>query len=144
MGSSFMMRRGAAMAASVILFGAAGAGFGSLRAAPVASHRAPPRETRVFGIVQAGPTCPVETTGHPCAPRPLSGVRVEARAFPGLLVAATRTRHDGLYVLVLGPGAYVLSVSTIAFLPRCPRSRLVVATRPSSIKVNINCDTGIR
>ncbi len=96
------------------------------------------------GMVRAGPTCPVETTGHPCAPRPLSGVRVEARGSSGLLAAAARTRHDGLYVLVLRPGAYVLSVRTIGLFPRCPLTRLVVATRPSSIKVNINCDTGIR
>ncbi len=144
MGSSFMMRQGAAMALSVAVIGAAGAGLGSPRAVTIPSHRAAHPETRVFGVVQAGPTCPVETTGHPCAPRPLGGVRVEARGSSGLLAATTRTRHDGLYVLALKPGDYVLSVGTIGFLPRCPLTPVVVAPRPSSIRVDINCDTGIR
>jgi len=34
----------------------------------------------IFGIVQAGPTCPVESAYHACRPRPLGGAGLRARS----------------------------------------------------------------
>jgi hypothetical protein len=132
-----------AAAISVALVCLLGAGCGSSSSLSGASTTVPDAGVRVFGIVQAGPTCPVERKGHPCSPRPLGAVRIEARTTSGEVVVTARTRSNGSYVLAVTPGIYVLAVETKNTFPRCPQKRINVRPR-SPNKADINCDTGIR
>jgi len=97
----------------------------------------------VYGVVRAGPTCPVEKYGHPCPPRPVRKALVEARLAQGGVVAKTRTGDSGSYSLTVPPGRYVLTVDTGSLFPRCPKLP-ITARASSSQRVNISCDTGIR
>jgi hypothetical protein len=133
----------AAVAFSVVLICVLGAAGGSGSSLSRASTTLPDSGVRVYGVVQASPTCPVERKGHPCPQRPLSGVRVEARVLSGQVVASARTRSNGSYVLTVIPGIYVLAVKMKNTFPRCPLERITVRPR-SPEKADINCDTGIR
>jgi hypothetical protein len=95
------------------------------------------------GIVRAGPSCPVERQGHPCKPRPLSNIRVEARSVPGGVTTSTRTSAAGHYTLRLSQGRYLLVVMTGQVPPRCPHVDISV-TPPAPVRADINCDSGIR
>ena len=97
----------------------------------------------VSGVVRASPGCPVERAGHPCASRLLGDVLVVARSLPAGGTATTRTRADGHYALWLRPGRYVLAAETTQVVPRCPPV-LVSVTSPAPVRVNVNCDSGIR
>jgi hypothetical protein len=104
----------------------------------------PPGSTaRVFGVVEAGPGCPVERQDHVCKPRLLGDVRVEARLLPAGVTATTRTGADGHYSFRLAKGRYVLVAATGQVVPRCP-DVLVSVTSPAPVRANINCDSGIR
>jgi hypothetical protein len=111
--------------------------------AATGSARPPASSALISGVVVARPGCPVEGRHDRfCRPRPLSDVRIEARSLPAGVTAATRTRADGRYALRLRPGRYVLVAVTDQVLPRCPH--VVVSVTPPSVRVNINCDSGIR
>jgi hypothetical protein len=97
----------------------------------------------VSGVVAASPGCPVERPSRLCKPRPVSGVRVEARSLPAQVTVSTRTRADGRYSLRLAQGRYVLVVETRQIVPRCPHVPVSV-TPPAPVHVNIRCDSGIR
>jgi hypothetical protein len=97
----------------------------------------------IFGVVQAGPSCPVEPVYHVCRPRPLGHFEVQARSASAGLVASARTQADGHYALHLGPGSYVLVVVTTQVFPRCPRVAVSIGSG-GAIHANINCDTGLR
>jgi hypothetical protein len=104
----------------------------------------PSRSTAlVFGVLEASPGCPVERPDHGCRPRPLAGVRVEARPVPAGVTASTRTLADGHYSFRLGQGRYVLVAVTRQVVPRCPHV-LVSVTSLAPVRANINCDSGIR
>ena len=98
-----------------------------------------------FGIVQgtvtAGPTCPVEQAGHPCPPRPVSGV-VSARRAAAAVLTATISK-GGNYRITVPAGTYTLTVQTGSLLPRCPPAQVVVSAGVSE-EADISCDTGIR
>ena len=109
----------------------------------VSTTTQPPPRGVVFGVVSAGPTCPVERKGHPCPPRRLSGVLVKAERAGGVVVAETSTAGDGSFSLLLPPGLYELVVTPGGILPRCPT--LAVSVRAGADRrVSIGCDTGIR
>ena len=95
----------------------------------------------MFGTVTAGPTCPVERVGEPCAPTPVA-LELTAHA-ARRTVARTRSAQDGNYTLRLPQGRYELRATTDAALPRCaPVTVTVVANR--RVRTDITCDTGIR
>lgn len=112
---------------------------------PAAAGAAHPSGSNVLvsGVVQAGPACPVERQGHPCKPRPVSNVRVEARSLPSGVTASTRTSADGHYLLRLRGGRYVLVAMTGQILPVCPHVHILV-TSLAPVRADINCDSGIR
>lgn len=112
---------------------------------PAATGPAQPPGSTVLlsGVVEARPGCPVERQGHPCKPRPVGDVRVEARSLHAGATASTRTRADGHYSLRLRRGRYVLVAMTRQIFPRCP-DVLVSVTSPAPVHANINCDSGIR
>ena len=97
----------------------------------------------IFGVVQAGPACPVDRVYHACRPRPLGDVGLRARRARTGLVSSARTRVGGRFSVRLRPGDYVLAVVTTAVFPRCPRVRVSVRSA-AAVRADITCDTGIR
>jgi Carboxypeptidase regulatory-like domain len=102
----------------------------------------PPVHTGAYGLVTAGPVCPVEQIGHPCPPKPLSAVEVSALDPGGQTIASTRTDNAGYYAVTLAPGDYTIEVVINGRWPRCPTTKVTVP--PGQVKVDIVCDTGIR
>jgi hypothetical protein len=95
----------------------------------------------IIGRVTAGPTCPVERIGHPCAPRPVvAEVRVLA---DGRVVAATRSDGHGTYRFDLSAGSYIVVAVTSDLYPRCT-PRTVTVRSAQTTRGDIDCDTGIR
>src|SRR5690242_12534746 len=81
-----------------------------LRPAPGDSAKPAGSVAVVSGVVAASPGCPVERPTHPCPPRLLRDVRVEARplaAGAAGRVRATRTNARGDYSLRLRQGRYL-------------------------------------
>jgi hypothetical protein len=97
------------------------------------------RASGVYGVVGAGPTCPVERVDQPCPPRPVSA-EVEARTRDARLVAKAASANNGRYDLALTPGVYILTVVTSG-LPRCPPVMITVKSGAAT-HANITCDTG--
>jgi hypothetical protein len=96
----------------------------------------------VYGIVSAGPTCPVERAGRPCPPARVVGV-VELSDATSAVVTATRTDNAGRYSLAVRAGTYRLVIKPARALLRCPAKSIVV-TNGAPSRVDISCDTGIR
>lgn len=95
----------------------------------------------VAGRVTAGPTCPVEMVGHPCPPHPVFA-DVEVRTGRGV-IASTHSNADGTYRLQVPAGRYTIVVVPKGVFPRCAAQTANVAAA-STVRANINCDTGIR
>ena len=102
----------------------------------------PPNGSGVYGVATAGPTCPVERPDKPCPPVPVSAM-ITAQDSSGRPVASTRSDTNGKYALGLAPGQYLLTVNTGNLFPRCPSTSVTVPAG-AAIRVDINCDTGIR
>jgi hypothetical protein len=101
-----------------------------------------PSGTGVFGIVTAGPTCPVEQVGNPCPPRPVAA-EVDVQDVNGHSAASTRTDGAGRYALSVKPGSYTLVLVTGSTFPRCPSESAVISSS-APLRVDVSCDTGIR
>ena len=114
-----------------------------VRPAPANAARPSGSAALISGMVQASPGCPVERQNPACRPRRLGDVQVEARSVPTGLTATTRARADGHYAFRLRPGRYVLVAAPRQAIPRCPHV-LVSVTSPAPVRININCDSGIR
>ena len=97
----------------------------------------------IFGIVQAGPTCPVESAYHACRPRPLGNAVLRARSARTGLTFSARTSTGGHFFVRLRPGEYVLTVAATTVFPRCPPVGVSVRSG-TAVRANITCDTGIR
>src|SRR5260370_39979014 len=48
-----------------------------------------------FGVVRAGPTCPIDRTYHACRPRPLDHLELPARLARTGLISSGRTSTAG-------------------------------------------------
>jgi len=103
-----------------------------------------PSGTGIQGVVQSGPTCPVERINSPCPPRPLAAT-VVVRDAAGHEVARTTSGADGHFKLDVAPGTYTvvgLSINS-SMLPR-PIPTTVTVTAGSYVSVNVEYDSGIR
>jgi hypothetical protein len=100
--------------------------------------------TGIQGVVQAGPTCPVERINSPCPPRPLAAT-VVVRDAAGHEVARTQSGADGHFKVDVPPGTYTVVGLNIgsSMLPR-PIPTTVTVTSGSYVTVNVEYDSGIR
>jgi Carboxypeptidase regulatory-like domain len=130
----------ALLAAAVVACGSDDRGGSSTQRTAPATTRPP--DAQVFGVVLAGPTCPVVTPEELCPPRPVDA-QISALDAEGAIVATTRTDADGDYTLSLEPGDYTLVADTGAALPFCDPVTVSVPT-DRSVRADISCDTGIR
>jgi hypothetical protein len=130
----------ALFAAAVVACGSDERGGSSTQRTAPATAR--PGSARVFGVVLAGPTCPVATPEEPCPPQPVDA-EISAQDSEGAIVASTRTDADGDYTLSLEPGDYTLVADTAAALPFCDPVTVSVPV-DRSVRADISCDTGIR
>ena len=96
----------------------------------------------IAGHVVAGPTCPVETVGSPCPPRPWTGM-VRATAADGTTYE-TQTDTDGAFRLPLPPGSYSVTAVTDAGGPPSAIATDVTVVAGSERSVDLEVDTGIR
>ena len=103
-----------------------------------------PSGTGIQGMVQSGPTCPVERINSPCPPRPLAAT-VVVRDAAGHEVARTHSGADGHFKLDVAPGTYTVVGLNIgsSMLPR-PIPTTVTVTSGSYATVNVEYDSGIR
>ena len=109
---------------------------------PATEAPVPPAGGGVYGVVSAGPTCPVERAGQPCPPRPVSATVTATNASTGA-VAVTHSDSLGRYTLPLPAGTYAVSAATGSALPRCSPTTATV-TSGGAARADISCDTGIR
>lgn len=93
----------------------------------------------VTGLVQAGPSCPVEQPGRPCPPTPVTAPVVVTH--DGSVVVRVTADAEGRFRVDLEEGVYTIEVLT-AGLPSCPPTDLTVG--PAPVAVTIDCDSGIR
>jgi hypothetical protein len=118
--------------------------FALVTLAACGAQGAPPTGTGIQGIVEVGPTCPVERINSPCPPRPLAATIV-VRDGSGAEVRRFNSGSDGRFKIDLRPGTYAIVGLTTgsSFLPRpIPTTAAVVAG--SYTTVNIEYDSGIR
>ena len=103
-----------------------------------------PSGTGIQGLVQSGPTCPVERINSPCPPRPLAATIV-VRDAAGHEVARTRSGADGLFKVDVAPGSYTVVGLNIgsSMLPR-PIPTTATVTSGSYVTINVEYDSGIR
>jgi hypothetical protein len=95
----------------------------------------------ITGVVQAGPTCPVEKPGSPCPDSPLTST-VKATRTDGW-TAQIKTDDRGRFRLPLPPGRYL--VTAIAeTVPPTVQPLTVEVNANVFARVTIEADTGIR
>jgi hypothetical protein len=100
--------------------------------------------TGIQGMVQVGPTCPVEQLNSPCPPRPL-GATIVVRDGNGTVVTRFHSGADGRFKVNLAAGSYTLLGLTVgsSFLPR-PIPTSVTVTQGTYAWVTVQYDSGIR
>jgi hypothetical protein len=118
--------------------------FVTLALAACGSQPAAAPGTGIQGMVQVGPTCPVERINSPCPPHPLAAT-VVVRDGAGAEVTRFNSGADGRFKVDLQPGTYRLTGLTIGSspLPR-PIPISVSVIQGTYTAVNVEYDSGIR
>ena len=100
----------------------------------------------LVGDVSAGPTCPVQSTDHPCPPKPVPNARVTIETPSGSAVVATATTDaQGHFSVSLTPGDYRVRIEPgNGSLPRQDQPQSVTIRAGQTTSVKIELDTGIR
>jgi hypothetical protein len=116
----------------------------SLSMAACGTQPAAPPGTGIQGLVQVGPTCPVERINSPCPPHPIAAT-VVVRDGAGAEVMRFTSGADGRFTVDLRPGTYSLTGLTNGSspLPR-PIPTSVTVTQGTYTAVNVEYDSGIR
>lgn len=98
----------------------------------------------IQGIVEVGPTCPVERINSPCPPHPLAAT-VVVRDASGAEVTRFHSGSDGHFRVDLQPGTYAIVGLTTgsSFLPR-PIATTATVVAGTYTTVNVQYDSGIR
>ena len=100
--------------------------------------------TGIQGIVEMGPTCPVERINSPCPPHPIAAT-VVVRDAAGREVTRFNAAADGHFKVDLAPGSYSivgLNIGSSGFPRPIPTSLTVPSGTYTSI--NVEYDSGIR
>lgn len=97
----------------------------------------------VTGVVERGPTCPVETQDSPCPPAPAAGVTVEIRQHGEVVVSSTTTDADGRFDLAAPAGVVEVVASSNDGLPSEDIETLTLDPG-DDVEVELTLDTGIR
>jgi hypothetical protein len=95
----------------------------------------------IQGVVQAGPTCPVEQVGSPCPDRPVPST-VRAIGTDGH-IAEGKTDDQGRFRLPLEPGTYIVSAAPVVGA-MTPTPVTVEVKAGAYAQVTVEADTGIR
>lgn len=104
---------------------------------------APELVANVTGVVERGPTCPVETEDSPCPPAPAAGVTVEIRLHGEVVVTSTTTDADGRFDLAAPAGAVEVVASDSEGLLSEDIEK-VTLDPGDDVEVELTLDTGIR
>ncbi len=101
-------------------------------------------QSGVHGVVQLGPTCPVEQNppDPQCADRPYA-TTITARTMSGAVVKTAQSASNGTFTLTLPAGTYTLTAAGGHMLPRCADVSVTVRSGVYA-STTIFCDTGIR
>lgn len=138
-----------ALALLVALAACAPAGTGTIPVngtgtIPASSTRTQSQGT-LDGVVEAGPTCPVESVTQPCPPKPVPNRAVLIETSGGSIVTQVTTDQQGRFEVNLAPGTYELKVVpgiTQYPIQRKPQEVTIVAGQTTQVKIEL--DTGIR
>jgi hypothetical protein len=116
----------------------------ALAACGTAASPPTPAGTGIQGVVQTGPTCPVERINSPCPPHPLAATIV-VRDAAGHEVARAHSGADGQFKMDVAPGTYTVVGLNIgsSMLPR-PIPMTVTVTSGSYTTIAVEYDSGIR
>src|SRR2546423_8696088 len=116
----------------------------TLSMAACATQPAAPTGTGIQGMVQVGPTCPVERINSPCPPHPLAATVVVRDGAAAEVIRFT-SGAAGRFEVNLRPGTYGLTGLPIgsSSMPR-PIATSVTVTQGSYAAVNVEYDSGIR
>ncbi len=96
----------------------------------------------VTGIVEQGPTCPVETLNSPCPPEPAIGARIEVLQ-EGQVVASTTTDADGRFEVAAPEGAIEVRAESADGLPSQDVATFTLDPG-DDVETAFTLDTGIR
>lgn len=130
-----------ALALLVALAACAPVGTGTIPASSTSTQA----QGTLDGVVEAGPTCPVESVTQPCPPKPVPNRDVLIETSGGSLVAKVTTDQQGRFEVNLAPGTYELKVVpgiTQYPIQRKPQVVTIVAGQTTQVKIEL--DTGIR
>ena len=94
--------------------------------------------------VAAGPTCPVEQANNPCPPHPVAGAVIVIRDTNGNQKAEVRSGADGMAIIDLPAGEYVLEPQPVQGLMGGAKPMNVTVGDGGPTEVTILYDTGIR
>lgn len=123
-------RRGIAVAAFALVV-LAGCGGGE-----------PDLVATISGVVEQGPTCPVETLDSPCPPEPAVGATVEVLQ-EGEVVASTTTDADGRFELTAPAGVVEVRAKSSEGLPSQDVETFTLDAG-DDVEAKFLLDTGIR
>ena len=96
----------------------------------------------ITGVVEQGPTCPVETLDSPCPDAPAVGARVEVLQ-EGEVVASTTTDADGRFELAAPAGAVEVRAESAEGLPSQDVATFTLDAG-DDVEAEFLLDTGIR
>ncbi len=116
----------------------------ALAACGAAPAQPAPAGTGIQGVVQVGPTCPVERIDSPCPPPPLSAT-VIVRDMAGQEVTRVHSAADGHFKVDVAPGTYTVVGLNIgsSTLPR-PIPTSVTVILGTYVTIDVEYDSGIR
>lgn len=102
----------------------------------------------IQGQFLLSPVCPVEHNPPDinCAPRGYKTTLNVWSTWTGSAYKPVATNSAGIFKLSLAPGQYLVQVQKDAngsMYPRCPETKFLV-TAKTTLKLTVNCDTGIR
>jgi|GEM_PF-1020516 len=99
----------------------------------------------LFGRVTLSPVCPVERIPPDpnCAPKAFVTDVSAIHASSGTVQDTTRTTQDGVFVMDLPAGDYILRAKSAQVYPMCGDVRVSVPSGKRT-EMDISCDSGIR